>query len=337
MSCSLSETISIIVPVYNVERYLRKCVDSLMCQTYENIEIILVDDGSTDSSGDICDEYERVDGRIVVIHKTNGGLSDSRNTALKEAKGKYVGFVDSDDWFHPDMFAKLINACKRGNAEIAVCGMIRAYKDKEEAFVPRTNACLSRTEAITELFKGEMFGDQACTKLYERELFNGVEYPKGRSFEDIFTTYKLFFKADNVAVIEDALYYYRQRGGSITKASFNQGKKDFYLAIQCIQEYVCEYGNEEWNKLLKMREYGAKVWTLLDLFTDKRQFLKMKDYAKELFQDIRDNGRGILEESRYGSCRMMIKLSKLGFHVTYCFFRLFYLIKKRNWAQSYFE
>lgn len=214
--------ISIVVPIYNVEKYIPECVDSIIAQTYENIEIILVNDGSTDNSGSVCEEYAKKDARIKVIHKKNGGLSDARNAGIKIAKGEYIGFVDSDDWIETDMYEKLIKACLENNADISICGLFRDYVDKSIKCPSPNNKVYSSENALKALIEGEELHDHAWSKLYKRSFFDDVEYPKGKLYEDVRTTYKLFLKSDVVVSIEDCLYHYRQRSGSIVRGSFNR-------------------------------------------------------------------------------------------------------------------
>ncbi|WP_310549814.1 glycosyltransferase [Paenibacillus glufosinatiresistens] len=210
--------ISIIVPVYRVEAYIRKCVDSILAQTYTRYELILVDDGSPDGCPAICDEYAARDARVRVIHKTNGGLSDARNRALDQAKGTYIGFVDSDDWIAPTMFEELHRAAETSGADIAVCCHYEAAGDELKRINDFSGypAVLSRTEALGELLLDRRIQNLAWDKLYRRELFEDVRYPAGMAFEDIPTTYRLFLKADRVALVDRALYYYVQRKESIS-------------------------------------------------------------------------------------------------------------------------
>ena len=171
----MEKLISVIIPVYNVELYLRRCVDSVINQTYKLLEIILVDDGSTDSSGKICEEYSKTDNRIKVIHKTNGGLSDARNAGIEICKGDYITFVDSDDWIDPDLVKHLYDIIVKFNADISI-GM---YKKVYDNFI--NDKCIKEfynvyeyagTKALEELYVHRSFGVHACGKLYKRNLFD---------------------------------------------------------------------------------------------------------------------------------------------------------------------
>ena len=220
----MSKKISIIVPVYKVEQYLSRCVDSLINQTYKNIEIILVDDGSPDCCGVICDEYAKRDSRIVVVHKQNGGLSDARNKGLDIATGDFIMFVDSDDWIDEKTCEKVLNNAIRNKSDIVVFGVNNVYDDGHvKSFPPMFFDAISHSDAIKSLiYNIPQYGifNYACNKLYSRRLFDTMRFAKGRLAEDQGITYKLFHEAANVFVCKDTLYNYYQRSGSISKNRF---------------------------------------------------------------------------------------------------------------------
>ena len=222
--------ISIIVPVYRVENYLRQCVDSLLAQTYQNLEIILVDDGSPDNCPTICDEYAQKDSRIQVIHKENGGLSDARNTGLDVAAGMYIGFVDSDDWVMPDMYDYLLHGILRYDAEISYCGFVNIRNDWMDYKTEESDKVYTAETALNELFFDRL-GNFAWNKLYKAELWNGIRFPVGRTFEDILTTYKLFERANRIAILKEPKYCYRIRQGSIMHDVSFINRWSIYTAI----------------------------------------------------------------------------------------------------------
>ena len=213
------EKISIIIPVYNVEKYIEECVESVICQTYKEIEIILVDDGSTDRCPEICDSYGGRDSRVQVIHKGNGGLSDARNAGLDIAQGEYIVFVDSDDYIAPDMIEKLYKKAKDKDADMVLCRFAcidekgkelrRASKPIEEPIWPEDRFwnCYYNGDTV--------FCVVAWNKIYKRDLFRNVRYDVGRYHEDEFMLNRLVEKCRFVDMLEDTLYFYRQRTGSI--------------------------------------------------------------------------------------------------------------------------
>lgn len=218
---------SIIVPVYNTQIYLESCVDSILAQTINDIEIILVDDGSSDKCGVICDEYALKDSRIKVIHKENGGLSDARNAGIEIAEGKYVGFVDSDDFIHPNMYEIMLEYAEKENADI-VQTEFRYFPDGLE---PDQNeiecaAFPSVTELATERLKNfytskVVLHSTVCNKIYRREIFDIIRFPVGQYYEDSAILLWTIEKAKIITIIPERLYYYRQRTGSIMHSNYS--------------------------------------------------------------------------------------------------------------------
>ena len=207
--------ISVIVPVYKVEPYLRKCLDSIVNQTYRNLEIILVDDGSPDNCGAICDEYAAKDQRVRVIHKANGGLSSARNAALEIATGAYIGFVDSDDWIEVKMFEVLLSGLQTAGADISVCGHYEEYKSHRKEFTWPKQLVLDKERALEKLLQNDQMKNLVWDKLFCRNLFDNIRFPEGKTFEDMAIMHWLFLQAEKVVCLPNALYHYLQRSGSI--------------------------------------------------------------------------------------------------------------------------
>lgn len=214
--------ISIVVPVYNVEKYLDYCIDSLVKQTYKNLDIILVDDGSTDASGLKCDEWAEKDDRIRVFHKDNGGLSDARNYGIKHSKGEYIGFVDSDDFVEKEMYEQLMDALQETSSDISMCyaideneiGISPTYKSEEFTV-------LNAEEALFDLFTDNIYVRHAAwNKLYRRRVWTDILFPKNRLFEDAAIMYQVIDKAKNIVCIKSEMYHYVQRNGSISKSKY---------------------------------------------------------------------------------------------------------------------
>lgn len=238
--------ISVIVPIYNVEKYLNKCIDSIINQTYKNIEIILINDGSTDRSYELCTHYAKKDGRIKLINKKNGGLSDARNKGLEIAKGEYAVFIDSDDWIDRSMLEKLYDLSIKYNADIVQGDYVKVYSDDDSIINDINNIevnCYSPEQAL-ELLYSEKCVKTVVTwnKLYKRTLFNGINFPKGKIHEDEFTTYKLLHKANIVVDTNIPIYYYRQREGSIMKSDFSIRRLDALEALMERKEYFKNFG-----------------------------------------------------------------------------------------------
>lgn len=219
----MSQKISIIIPIYNVEHYLKRCLDSVINQKYDDLQIILVDDGSTDGSGLICDEYCKKDSRIQVVHKENGGLSDARNVGLNIAFGDYIMFIDSDDYVSKDFCSCSISDANKTGADIVVFGYTNVYEDYtiESCILKENEKVYSFEDALLMLQNGTM-SSFAWNKLYKSSLFkNGIRYPKGKVYEDVGTTYLLFANAKKIFWSSANLYYYQRRNDSITGKKFN--------------------------------------------------------------------------------------------------------------------
>lgn len=234
--------ISIIVPVYNVEEYIHRCIDSILAQTFKEFELILVDDGSPDQSGKICDEYARNDNRIRVIHKKNGGLSDARNAGIAVAQGDYFGFVDSDDYIESDMYEELLEACIVHNSKIAMCGRYNVYENEIQPFFSFEGFKVwNSREAIEKLLTWDNIDSSACDKLFSRNLFEELRFPVGKYNEDIYIMTQIIHQAGKIVHIGDAKYYYFHRLDSITTENFSEKKLDLLEANQKVTELVKKY------------------------------------------------------------------------------------------------
>lgn len=291
----MNELISIIVPIYKVEKYLCKCVDSIINQTYRNLEIILIDDGSPDCCGDICDNFAQLDSRVKVIHKNNGGLSDARNTALDIFTGQYVTFVDSDDWLEKDYIEYLYYLIKKYNSDVSVCEFFNITEDGRYINHYLNNGDekhLKNREALEALIKAEKFSTSAWGKLYKKELFDKRRYPKGRLFEDIPVTYDIFLSNIDVSFGARALYNYLYRSDAISKMTFNEKRMDAVIFVteameRCIEKY------EELHELAELCLFRVNFSIMLSF--DKNP--KYKVFRKKTFENIRKY-RGIALKSK---------------------------------------
>lgn len=225
----MDKLISVIVPVYNVSQYLRQCVDSILSQSYQNLEVILVDDGSTDSSGIICDQYAQADNRIIVIHKENGGLSDARNAGLKVAKGEYIGFVDSDDFIHPDMYKLLAEILEDNQADIAIANWQGFFDGRESELHDNGTGnimCFENIETLEFLIYGKdkyRISFSVWDRLYCKEAIGDFFFPKGKCYEDVVWSAKVFYGTKKSVYIDKSLYYYRRRDDSIVGLDSKHG------------------------------------------------------------------------------------------------------------------
>lgn len=231
--------ISIIIPVYNVERYLERCVYSVTSQTYENLEIFLVDDGSTDGCPKLCDDLAKKDARIKVIHKENGGLSDARNVAIDVCQGDYVFCLDSDDFVANDTIELLYSSLVKNDADIATCGHINHYVEKPQVDTTRnTELVLDAEPALENMLYQKNVTTSAWGKLYKRELFDGVRYPKGKICEDLDTTYKLFSRSRKIVINTAIKLFYQQRTDSIINSQFSVKRMDALGFAEELVRYV---------------------------------------------------------------------------------------------------
>lgn len=257
--------ISVIIPIYNVESYLRRCLDSVLRQTYSNLEIILVDDGSPDNCPSICDEYANNDTRIVVIHKKNGGLSDARNAGLDICRGDYITFVDSDDWVNEKYVERLITIANKRDADLVIgehkkTGNGINLEDQQNHYEKE----FSNKEAIRILFENKCASfTMSCGKLYKKNLFETIRFPLNKYHEDNYTTYLIFYNTKKIVYTTQVLYYYFQREGSITSTShpwdvleflnqqvhFFEEKQENEILVQILPQlcwqYLCAYGFEK--------------------------------------------------------------------------------------------
>lgn len=232
------ELISIVVPVYNVAPFLEKCLNSILYQTYENIEIIVVDDGSTDGCGKICDSYSEKYDKITVIHKENGGLSDARNKGIAHAKGEYIIFVDSDDVVAPDMVMYLYTLIKKYNGDIGICDPVHCFQTKDIMFSKATKEVVfQKEEAIAEMLYQRSFLTSAWGKIFPKNYFDKITFPVGMLFEDSAIMYKLFDEATRIVYGNAALYAYIHRENSITTRKFSDKDCDILKICESMEAY----------------------------------------------------------------------------------------------------
>lgn len=317
--------ISIIIPIYNVEKYIHRCVDSVINQTYTNLEIILVDDGSPDNCGKICDEYAMKDNRIKVIHKENGGLSDARNHGIESATGEWLFFLDSDDWIHPQTIENLYDAAIKNDVSVSICNYSQTEEEspavdiseKAELWIPK------------DLYlKHHVTSTIACAKLYRKDCFKSIRYPVGKLHEDEFVTYRILFAQEKIAFINQPYYAYFINDVGITKQKWTPSRvnaidsleeqrtffkklkddelivfidKLFFLCLVCCHEKAIENGYPKEAKKLTRKAFflvlrsprkmfsPQNLWVLEHFFPRfKRCYWLVKAFSRKIFRKKSD-------------------------------------------------
>ena len=252
--------LSIIVPVYKVEAFFDKCVESILAQTFTDFELILVDDGSPDNCGRMCDAWAEKDPRIRVLHKENGGLSDARNAGIEIAQGCYLGFVDSDDYIKPDMFETLIANLESYHADLSMCGYAEVYANRMEGCCEdRTVHVWDQKETVHQILLGKLLSVHACTKLFKRELFGQVRYPKGKVSEDAYVIMDILDQIHTAVFTPYTAYYYVQRNESIKTSAYSKRNLARIEAHQKNYTYICA-SFPEFRTLAYERYLGANAF-----------------------------------------------------------------------------
>ena len=281
----MSELLSVVVPIYNVEKYLDRCVLSILNQTYQNIELILVDDGSPDNCPEKCDKWKMQDTRIRVIHKPNGGLADARNAGLDVATGKYIAFVDSDDTIHPEMYAVMISKMEQNGAQIACCGKNKIYPDKLISTQNRkTELIMTASEAIGRLLEGVSIDESACDKVFVRSLFEGIRFPKGETNEDLPIMPGVFSEAKKVVHVAANYYNYFQNPGSITRSGYSSKMHVYISHLTNVENFIQEKYPELKQSLsiLKARYACAMLYRIKD---EKKKYASDYMWYRKAFNE----------------------------------------------------
>lgn len=282
----MNDLISIVVPVYNTEAYLKKCLDSIINQTYKNLEIILINDGSDDDSLEICREYEKKDKRIKVYNQKNKGVSYTRNKGIKLSSGKYIGFVDSDDIISLNMYEYLYKSITESNSKMSICDFTR-FSDSplfEEVYKSKK---LSKITALKELLIDKEIASHVVDKLYLKTLFDDIKFPLNKKYEDIATAYKLFLKCDFISYVPLKLYGYYFRDNSITGHYNKDSVIDYISAVDERYKDLYDY-NKEVNLYLNMNKVNSVLRCFLDIAMHrKKDVFKDKEYKKMLLNELK--------------------------------------------------
>ncbi len=291
------QLVSVIIAVYNVEKYLKKCIESVINQTYKNMEIFLVDDGSTDNSSKICNDYKKMDSRIKVIHKKNGGVSSARNVALDRASGKYVTFIDSDDWVSENWIEFLVNSIEKHNSSVSIgeiCCCSAARKSYIE-FVGDEEVIDAPNQMIKYITE-QNIRSTATNKLYYLSLFENLRFPEGKINEDAYITHQIIGESERISFAKDCYYYIRIRSGSITQQHFSVKNLDLLYASDNMEKYYLDK-YPQFEKLVLAHSINEISVLLNALFASKKDdnFLDIESQLKTILQDktrIYDNAKG---------------------------------------------
>ncbi len=277
--------ISVIIPVYNVAKLLERCVESVRAQVYPNLEIILIDDGSTDMSGAFCDVFAKKDSRIKVIHQSNQGLSAARNAGLKIATGKWVTFVDSDDTVRPEMIDLLHKMCYTNRTKMSICGFYEVKPGSTTTIDPHrrdTEKALDTLDCLKAMLCEDGFTMSAWGKLYARELFDLVTFPDHRLYEDVGTTYKLVLQCDEISVSSAREYNYYQNDNSITQQSFSLHKMDLIDLTDQMCDDILAWGKSRKDSDRTMLENLTKKRRMHARFSILRQIVMVDDHSDQV-------------------------------------------------------
>ncbi len=289
----MKPVISIIVPVHNVELYLDKCIKSILDQTMNEFELILVNDGSIDQSGFICDSYAQKDNRIKVYHTNYRGVSAARNIGISVSQGEFIGFVDGDDYVDKDMYSKLLKLCKQTNSDIAVCKLGREINGK---IINEDNSELIKelihNEAMRELFKGNLYRFSLCNKLFKRSCFDNITFPEGRIHEDLSTTYKLFSQSKRSIYTNYIGYIYVKRENSILTSRFNEKRLDAFLGWDEILPFMNQRYPELEEEVISCFAYGCvdNIHFIVNQVEDREQkeeyLILIRKFVRKYYKKI---------------------------------------------------
>jgi len=315
--------ISIVVPVYNVEKYLPLCIESIIRQTYKNLEIFLVDDGSPDNCGKICDEYAQKDNRIKVIHKQNGGLSDARNVAIDVATGEYITFIDSDDYVKEDYIEYLYGILSKYDADMSITFFNMFYEGcspkEEPTNTSKECKILNIDDALTMMFYQKEFDTSAWGKLYKIDLFkDGIRYPKGLLYEDLPTTYRIIIKCNTIVFSQYKSYYYLLRKDSIEGSSFNPRKLDSCLTIIKQLERDMPLMSKTVQRALKCRIVSFSLHVLLEIPEEQKEDIEQLFYYVKKYRTLDLFDRNARFKNRvasllsYFGCKPLFLLKSFG-------------------------
>ncbi|WP_294184184.1 glycosyltransferase family 2 protein [uncultured Clostridium sp.] len=321
----MNELISIIIPVYNVEKYICKCIDSIINQSYKNIQIILVDDGSTDKSGYICDRYSKMDTRIQVIHEKNKGQSSARNIGLQISEGNYICFIDADDYVHKDYLIYLLNLILKDNSDMSICNTLDYYKNgKIIGENSDKNMILSPDQALEMMLYQNSFDTGPCAKLYKKDLFDNITFPENQIYEDFEIIYKIIDKCKIISYGKKAMYYYFHHKNSIMTNSFSDKK----LHLIEISKEILNFVSNKYPQIKNaaVRRYVYSNHHLLNLMCNSKNY--SKSLKNQFIKNIKTNAGVVLFDKKSSK---KDKIAIICLYLGFPFYRFcFKLMKKFN-------
>jgi len=283
----MAPLVSVIIPVYNTKNYLENCLDSVIKQTYRNLEIIIINDGSTDGSAKICDDFAAKDSRIKLLHQKNAGLSSARKAGLKIATGNYVTFIDCDDSVTVDYCERLLELAKKYQAKLSICAFAEVYPDKTLNFGKGYHEkCFNTAECLRYMLNEQGFTTTAWGKLYARDLWQGLAFPDGKIHEDIGVVYQIIMKCDKIAYTPEPNYYYYQRKNSITNQKFTVEK----LALISLTDKMCDDIDQKFAEL--------KNTTNCRRMHARFSILRQMPSGRKLSPELRQEQKGIIKYLR---------------------------------------
>lgn len=321
----MNELVTIIVPIYNVEKYLKKCIESILNQTYKKLEIILVDDGNLDSCGKICDEYSLIDNRIKVIHKKNGGLSEARNFGIDSAKGEYITFIDADDYMDEKFVENIMKIALKTKADLVISGLKDVYEYQKNVYPDNSEYYeeLSKEQAYRKVLLQEEIDVSANAKLYKREIFKNLRYPVGELYEDIKIIDKLIEKADTIVYTKYKGYFYLQRAGSIMYSPISEKKFVLIETVENLLKFIeKKYPN---IKNVAVRRYVYCNYHILGRAILDNNYYNM---SKNLRNNILKYENSIFKENIYSTKeKIATAILKLGLKPYKFFWKIYSKIK----------
>lgn len=326
--------ISVIVPIYNVEIYIRKCIDSILNQTYKNIEVILIEDGSPDKCGMICDEYAEKDNRIVVIHKKNEGVSASRNTGLNIATGQYIAFVDADDYIHPKMYEVLMSISSLNNTQISACNISFVDNNtdtnyKETMQIP-SSSLLSSDDFFKKMLNcKEMIRIGIWNKIFRSDIIGNIRFHTDlKMAEDIVFLIQVLFKTDQISYIPASYYYYtEQRDGAATQCSYGLLEKQRFLGFQRIIKYISENRPNLLNNIIVYKCINADLIAISKMIISKEKDKKTLEYVRK---ELKENYIKIIRSNISSIRKIQISTYILSPCLYYKILSVYFTLRKRH-------